>query len=305
MQNVSLSAAALVASVLLPLAPSVSRAQNAPELSGNFHFGPNLIVVCPGAESAHPMFRDVDTGRSFRIIDPRQRALAAKSCGSAPPEYGAANGNVNIVNQRPAPLYVSFTLQSHAPGPIAWGANCTASGVGAVVAPGQTCVATVPSSVGVTRFCAALDAAPADCFDAQVNHQTMVETNFQSGSAPGCFNKGNCVWYDISVIPSSCTDALWKQNQCAGTGGASYNLPVALACSDVTTFVCQGPADGTFGTENYPKNCGNPDATCVSSQATCVNAYFFPMFYPPENKYGPNVPCLAGKTLGIIFMAGS
>ncbi len=300
-----LSMTALLATALLPLASSVSSAQSAPELSANFHFGPNLIVVCPGAKSTYPMFRDVDTGRSFRIVDPRQRALAAKACESAPPEFGTANGNVNIVNQRATSLYVSFTQQNHAPGLITWGSNCTASGAGVTIAPGQTCFATVPSSAGITRFCAALDAAPADCFDAQVNHQTMVETNFQSGSAPGCFNQGNCVWYDVSVIPSFCTDALWKLNQCAGTGGASYNLPVAMACNDVTTFICQGPADGTYGTEDYPKNCGNPNASCVGNQASCVNAYFFPMFYPPENKYGPNVPCLAGKTLGIIFMAGS
>jgi hypothetical protein len=132
----------------------------------------------------------------------------------------------------------------------------------------------------------------------------MVETIFQSASAPGCFNKGNCVWYDISVIPSNCTDDLWKQDQCAGTGGASYNLPVTLACGGSATFTCQGPSDTTYGPENYPKNCGNPNATCVGNSANCVNAYFYPMFYPPENKYGPNVPCLSGQTLIITFLPG-
>ena len=131
----------------------------------------------------------------------------------------------------------------------------------------------------------------------------MVETNFEPASNPGCFNKGNCVWFDISVIPSTCTDTLWKANQCAGTGGAAYNLPVSVACNGNTIYTCQGPASTKYGTANYPSMCGNPNAICQGS-ANCLNAYFYPMFDPPENQYQPNTACLSGQTLTVNFLAG-
>ncbi|MEO8751210.1 MAG: hypothetical protein ABI624_00875 [Casimicrobiaceae bacterium] len=266
--------------------------------------GETLSVTCPTSSNAIPMFRGENSGQSYLISDPKLQALAAKACGPSA-NLGTTAGNVNIVNQQPFAIYVSFTLSSRTPGPISWGSGCTVTGVGAQILSGQTCVATVATGLGSTRFCAATDAPPADCYNAQVNHQTMVETIFESAANPGCFNKGNCVWYDISVIPSFCTDALWAQNQCAGTGGASYNLPVALSCGGTPTFACMGPTNNTYGSENYPSNCGNPAAQCVGSSATCVNAYFYPMYYAPENKYGPNVPCLSGQTFGIVFLAGS
>ena len=295
---------AFIATLLLLGASSFARAQTfsdpAPDLIPP---GETLSVICPTSANATPMFKGDNTGQSYRITDPKLSALAAKACGPSA-QLGATPGNVNIVNQQPMSIFVSFTLITHVPGPITWGTGCTPTGAGVQIASGQTCVANVPADGGPSRFCAALDAPPADCFNAQVNHQTMVETNFQSGADPGCFNQGNCVWYDISVIPSFCTDQLWAQNQCAGTGGASYNLPVALTCGGTTSFACMGPTDTTYGPENYPRNCGNPAAQCVSGLATCVNAYFYPMFYAPENKYGPNVPCLKGQTFGIVFLAG-
>ncbi len=266
--------------------------------------GEALGVTCPTSPGGIPMFKGENSGQSYLITDNKLRALAAKACGPAG-TLGDAQGNVNIVNQQPFAIYVSFTLASHAPGPISWGSGCTPTGVGAQIASGATCVASVPTGLGSTRFCAATDAPPASCYSAQVNHQTMVETIFESSANPGCFNKGPCVWYDISVIPSSCTDALWAQNQCAGTGGASYNLPVALACGGTPMFACMGPTSSAYGPENYPGNCGNPAAQCVGNSPACVNAYFYPMYYAPENKYGPNVPCLNGQTFGIVFLAGS
>ncbi|MFZ1135335.1 MAG: hypothetical protein WAN69_10330, partial [Candidatus Korobacteraceae bacterium] len=166
---------------------------------------------------------------------------------------------VSILNSQAVPIYVSFTTLTHAPGVITWnssGNGCLNTGKGANSAytqinANQTCTASVDTSSSSSRFCAALNAAPADCMNAQTQHLTMVETNFEAASNPGCFNSGAaCVWYDISVIPSTCTDTLWKQNQCANTGGASYNLPVTLACSgnpSEPVYTCQGPTSSAYG----------------------------------------------------------
>lgn len=226
---------------------------------------------------------------------------------------------VNIVNNNSAPIYVSFTLLNHTAGPIKWnssGSGCSKTGATPAAAftliePGTTCSATVDSAAGSSRFCAKTgNTAPDDCMNAQTEHLTMVESNFESASNPGCFGKGDCVWYDISVIPSTCTDALWKSNQCANTGGAAYNLPVTLSCSGMPTYTCQGPQNKTYGSENYPSNCGNPNGKCAvgtfPNGAACVNgvsAYFYPMFVPPENAYQPNAVCLSG-TLTVTFLSG-
>lgn len=226
---------------------------------------------------------------------------------------------VSIVNSQAAAIYVSFTTLTQAPGALTWnssGSGCVNTGKGANAAytqinPGQTCVASVDTSNSSSRFCAALNAAPANCMNAQAQHLTMVETNFEAASNPGCFNSGAaCVWYDISVIPSTCTDTLWKQNQCSNTGGASYNLPVTLACSGNSAepvYTCQGPASGAYGPENYPSKCGNPNATCATGTPNCTNGvstYFYPMFDPPENAYQPNAVCVKGS-LSINFLSGS
>jgi hypothetical protein len=116
---------------------------------------------------------------------------------------------------------------------------------------------------------------------------------------------GTCVWYDISLIPTSCTDAAWKRDQCgSGGGGASNNFPVQLTCSAQPTSTCQGPTDSTSGPQQYPKNCGNPNAPWVGNTSHCVNAYFYPMYDPSENTYAPNSVCPGGQTLTITILSG-
>jgi len=269
----------------------------------NFGWAADLTLLC-GEGDSDPRFQNRRTGKMYPILDPQLKAVAEKACHPGLLGGGATAYPVNIVNARSTPLYVSYTLKTLATPTITWGIGCTVSGAGAMIAAGATCAAQVATNTVSSRFCASLTAAPANCFDAQVNHQTMVETIFEPASNPGCFNQGTCVWFDISLIPSFCTDALWEKNQCSGTGGASYNLPVTLACNSVPVYSCQGPVSTKYGTENYPANCGNPDATCVGSKSTCVNAYFYPMFDPPENAHQPNSPCLGGTTFTITFMSG-
>ena len=207
-----------------------------------------LKLLCPGEGGSTYRFQDVETQEETRIQDPQLKALAEQACETS---LGAAgeSGPVAITNKRTTPIFVGFTTMDHKPGPITWGAGCTKSGKGARIAAGATCKATVASTAAPSRFCADAKAVPADCFDAQQNHQTMVETNFEPSTNAGCFNKGNCVWFDISVIPQNCTDALWKKNKCASTGGASYNFPVSIACGTKAkaTYTCQGPTTTKWG----------------------------------------------------------
>lgn len=261
----------------------------------------NLSLVCTGTAASEPQLKDRNSGSLYPITDPQLKAVAAGVCNS--PLFGGSSTTVNIVNSRGTPIFVGFTTINHQPGPINWGPGCILSGKGAQIAAGATCTATVASTGVASRFCATTTQVPADCFNAQANHQTMVETNFEPASNPGCFNKGNCVWFDISVIPSTCTDALWQQDQCANAGGASYNLPVQLSCNNALVYTCQGPQNTTYGAANYPSNCGNPNATCQSSP-NCQNAYFYPMFDPPENAYQPNTVCLGGQALTVTFLSG-
>lgn len=268
--------------------------------------GGDLTVICSG--SGEPILQNPQTGSTIPITDQKLRAVAAKACGSSPK-------SVQIANSRTNAIFVAFTNSDHQLGPITWGSGCTQVAGGAVIGAGMTCSATVSNSAGSTRFCAvnvfpavlngtlaAKNGVTMDCFNAQANNQTMVETTFQP-NGPSCFNQGNCVWYDISVIPSTCTDALWKQNDCASTGGASYNLPVSLACGGTTYYTCKGPTSSTYGNSNYPSNCGNPNSICLSGP-NCQNAYFYPMFSPPENQYQPNRACLGGQVLTITFPSG-
>jgi len=263
-----------------------------------------LKLMCPGEGGDGYRFKDQRTKEETEVKDPQLKALAEQACETS---LGAKaeSGPVTITNKQSKPIYVGFTTIDHKPGPITWGSGCTKSGKGARIAAGATCKATVASNAAPSRFCASPKAVPADCFDAQQNHQTMVETNFEPSTNAGCFNKGNCVWFDISVIPQNCTDALWQKNQCASTGGASYNFPVQVACgtSAKPTYTCQGPTTTKWGNSNYPGKCGNPNATC-QSKSNCQNAYFYPMFDPPENKYQPNTVCLSGQPLAITFLAG-
>lgn len=277
----------------LGLAGSLSPAAAAKELK----------LVCPTDGGDGYAFKDQRTKETTPIRDPQLKAIAERACKGPKLDSTDAAGPVKIVNKQSVPIYVGFTASGGTPGSITWGSGCSKSGNGAKIAAGATCQASVTADGTSTRFCADTASVPANCFEAQQNHQTMIETNFEPASNGGCFNQGNCVWFDISLIPSTCTDQLWDENQCANTGGASYNLPVQVACGSSTVYTCQGPVSSAWGPENYPSKCGNPDATCQSS-ANCQNAYFYPMFDPPENAYQPNTVCTAAQTLTITFLAG-
>jgi hypothetical protein len=265
----------------------------------------DLVLLCPQGGATVPQFQNQKTGKVFPISDPRLRAIAEKACR---PALGAAEaGNVNIANNSGKVIYVGFTPQAGSS--ITWGPGCGTPirGLTVQIPVGGTCQASVTDSVANpgSRFCAATSASSSglDCSMAQQNNQTLIETYFQP--AP-CFGAGtvNCIWYDISVIPATCTNQAWSSNMCAGTGGASYNLPVSLACSGEPTYICQGPTGSKYGSALYPINCGNPNASCVPTSSTpapnCDNAYFFPAPSPQ-----PNAVCPNGQTLTITFLTGS
>lgn len=220
-----------------------------------------------------------------------------------------AQVNVSIQNQQSRTIYVAFTLgNGQAPGAINWG-NCSAfvKNNQVAIGGGMTCNTIVPTSSGSSRFCAST--APMqtpNCYQAQTNHQTMIETTFGAGAA-GCYptSMASCVWYDISLIPAKCTDPLWQtKNYCSNTGGAAYNLPVQLSCQNQPTYTCKGPPGTTYGNSGFPTNCGNPNATCTGNTPNCVNAYFHPMFVPRWSKYQPNAQCPSGSALQVTFLAG-
>ncbi|WP_395664256.1 hypothetical protein [Methylocella sp.] len=263
----------------------------------------DLTLACPS--SGEPALVD-GGGRRRAIVDPADRAIAAKACD---PDLaaGAPGVSVLVANSGAATLYVAFTnYATQKPGPIVWAANCLRGLVNQQMAipPGASCAATVPATAGTTRFCASATPVPAgrlpNCNLAQARNQTMVETTFGAG-ANGCYptSMASCVWYDVSVIPQNCTADGWTLNRCANAGGASYNLPVALSCVGQPTYVCQGPRGGTYGSANYPVKCGNPNARCVGGGQSCDNAYFFPTPIPQ-----PNSQCPAGQVLKINFLAG-
>lgn len=254
----------------------------------------------------------------FEIPALAVRALASVALAGLCASAWADSTQVKIANHRSAAVYVSFSNAAQGAGTISWGQGClkpgaTAKASYARVRPGTTCVANVASTNGSSRFCAAGKAPPSNCWEAQANHQTMIETNFEPASAPGCFGGGSCVWYDVSVIPSTCTDEAWRRDQCQGQGGASYNVPVSLSCEGspaMPTYTCRGPKTTKYGSQMYPSNCGNPYGTCAVGTSPnghpCedgVAAYFFPMFTPPENAYQPNAVCIA-RTLSIDFVSG-
>ena len=277
-------------------------------------FDTDLIVICPQGSEAEPQFQNQQTGKIFAISDPRLRAIAEKAC--RPGSLGAPEaGNVNLVNNTGNAIYVGFTPQAGSS--ITWGSGCLSQikGLTVEILNGATCQAAVTDSVANpgSRFCAATTAGASglDCSMAQQNNQTLIEPYFQPSP---CFGAGtsNCIWYDISVIPANCTDGDWHNNQCANKGGAAYNLPVMLSCPGEPTFICRGPANGTYGTANYPSSCGNPNATCIpglngspNPDPACLNAYF----YPDDNdnvspSLQPNVVCPNGQTLTTTFLSG-
>jgi len=161
--------------------------------------------------------------RGMRVYCPsgQTRAPGGTACVSVTP----ANPNVNIANAGTVAIYVGFT-SGRRWGKITWAntTGCTPVGMGLKIAANTTCAAAAIYDNTSTRFCAvASPPAPAaipNCALAQTNHQTLVETTFQTTGTCAPI-PGPCAWYDISVIPSNCADALWKQNRCLNTGGAS------------------------------------------------------------------------------------
>lgn len=264
------------------------------------------VVLCPQDATSEPKFQDAH-GDVFSIANPANRAIAKKACDPRSQQAGTSV-NVNVVNNGAATIYVAFTNYStQTPGQITWGQGCTVTNFQAAIAAGGSCTAIVPATAGISRFCASTVATPAgqtpNCNLAQARNQTMVETNFGTGANSVCFptTLASCIWYDISVIPQNCTPQAWALNNCANAGGASYNLPVSLACSGQPTFTCKGPPNATpYGNANYPSNCGNPVASCVGNGASCNNAYFWPTPSP-----SPNAECQPGQMLIITFLAGS
>jgi hypothetical protein len=237
--------------------------------------------------------------------------LAAQAIGTqqaAAQPQAAPQVNVVVQNLQNRTIYVAFTLGAgQQPGSINWG-NCSSyvRGNQAVLPAQAKCNTVVPATSGSSRFCASTGPmAYPNCYLAQTNHWTMVETTFGAGTTNCYPAQASCVWYDISLIPSNCTDPLWQnQNYCSNTGGAAYNLPVQLSCPNQPTYTCQGPPGTTYGNSGYPTKCGNPQATCTGNSQNCVLAYFHPMFVPPWSKYQPNAQCPAGAALQITFMAG-
>jgi hypothetical protein len=268
----------------------------------------DLTLSCPHDGSIEPQFRNQRTGQVIPITDPRLRAVAQKACGQD--LLGAAEtGTVKLVNDRAGPIFVGYS----GGGTVHWEANASCTPVttgagGLKILGGHSCAATVSSTNSGSRFCASPNAPP-NCTQAQNNHQTLIEPTFDtSDQCSWTHEPGTCVSYDISVIPVGCTDELWNRNKCAGAEGASYNFPVEMSCSGkppAPTFTCQGPADGTYDPQKYPKKCGNPDAACIGNSQACVNAYFFPMFSGKHSAYQPVGVCSGGRTLTITFLAGS
>jgi hypothetical protein len=262
-------------------------------------------LVCPDIGSGEPQFRD-QRGRLFAIRNPGERAIADRVCHLSGPT-AAETYSVSVTNNGANTIYVAFTdYSSQLPGSITW-TNCSVVNNQAVIATNTTCAAQVPTTAGITRFCASTTAVPTgqspNCNLAQAHNQTMIETNFGTGANGVCYptNLSSCVWYDISVIPQNCTPSAWSANYCQNTGGASYNLPVSLSSSGQNTYTCQGPPSTTppYDSAGYPSNCGNPTAGCVGNTPSCDNAYFWPTPSPE-----PNSEAQPGQTLQITFLSG-
>ena len=255
-------------------------------------------------------------------------ALTALSGAAYAQTYGNGlipSSSVTFVNRSANPRYVAFSVQSGNPGPVVWSSDCERFNNQIYLAPGQVCSASVPSSAGPSRFCARENPAPPgkspSCFAAQAENLTIIGTNFTSGA--GCNRSGDplgvdvvqksCVWYEISVVPESCTNCAWYGDNCKNGGGPSYNAPVQLSCAGAPTFTCRGPIGplGAYGAK-YPQNCGAPfnQPSCIGGlNGACLQAYFFPMSTSgackyPTDKPQPNAQCPQGQTLFVTFLDG-
>ena len=254
------------------------------------------------------------TTQSRLSSDPRLQAA------TDPAPAATQTGNVNIVNNTGSTIYVGFAPQTGSS--ITWGSGCLSpiNGLTVEILADATCNASVTDSVASpgSRFCAAttVTSTGLNCWVAQQNQQTIIETYFQPGP---CFGPGtpDCIWYNISIIPSNCTDQMpygpnnsdWQNDACGYTGGASYNLPVMMSCAGGPTFNCQGApfTNGPYALAGYPSNCGNPAGTCIGgTQQMCTNgveAYFYPMSAINSN-HQPVGVCTNGQPLTITFLGG-
>lgn len=111
------------------------------------------------------------------------------------------SGVVNVVNKRGSALFVSSS------GSISWDERCiTHSGTAVILAVGASCSATVESTntdpiLRLAQWAFRLQQGAA-------RSPNLIETTFQTAMQCAWLNKsGTCVWYDISLIPTSCTDA--------------------------------------------------------------------------------------------------
>ncbi|MGJ0506582.1 MAG: hypothetical protein ACR652_05485 [Methylocystis sp.] len=243
------------------------------------------------------------------------------SAGAPAVAQDFANGlvdavTVDIVNRRPVPIYVVFSSRTSLPAQASWTASCLRFNNEVRIFPGQTCRASVPTSVGPSRICASeTPTAPGkspNCYDAQRTNQTIIDTNFSL--AAGCYpGQKGCVWYSVNVAPANCTDCEWQANNCRDEGGPAYNLPVRLSCAGSPSFTCRGPVApvGAYGAK-YPANCGAPYVypNCIGGvTATCLQAYFYPMSASGACKYPATLPqpiaqCAQGQTLLVNFLDG-
>ena len=115
-------------------------------------------LVCPQGNSSEPQFRD-QRGTLLPILAPGERAIAARACNLSVP--AAANVNVTVTNSGANTIYVAFTNYStQQPGQITW-MNCSVVNNQVVIAGGNTtCNASVPTTAGMTRFCAFTSQVP-------------------------------------------------------------------------------------------------------------------------------------------------
>jgi hypothetical protein len=259
--------------------------------------------------------------RLFKAIVFLVAALPLFAIGPARAQtYGSglvADGSVNFTNRSARPLYVAFSVAPGRPGPVVWSAGCQRFNEQVRLAPGESCVASVPASAGPARFCAAENPEPAgktpNCYDAQKRNQTIIETNFANGQGCRPTTQNSCVWYDVSIIPESCTNCGWLANNCKDSGGVSYNVPVQLSCRSAPSFTCRGPVAplGVYGVK-FPTNCGTPfnQPNCIGGlNGACLQAYFYPMSTSgacayPTSKPQPNGQCQQGETLYATFLDG-
>jgi hypothetical protein len=274
------------------------------------------MTVCGGSRTG---------GAWFAALALSLLALRCGNGGDGGPRSGLGGSGpgqaLAIANQRQSAIYVTCSsgiFAATGPCTLTWGSGCQSNGqsdkgIYAIVAPGTTCQVSVASSTGPSRLCASETSADVpDCWQAQWNHVTLLETNFTTSE----------VFYDLSIIPLNfgtpgCFNDQWEQDFCNASGQASYNLPVSFGCSldPAVYFTCQGPASQKWGAMNlYPGTCGNPPkalddpSLCVCGQACSpcnVTTFFYPMATLPEGTKTPVRSCASTGTLEATFLAGS